>query len=197
MSQNDAGDAPTTVPHRVWRRGWRTAVVASVLSLVGSLVWSGTSRNGTNAEPGPSLGYVSLEPRQAPGFRVHRIGGGTVDIADPLRSGTPVVLNMWASWCVPCREEMPAIERAARLHPDVRFIGIAVQDIEAAAESFAMETGVTFDLGIDDGSVIGAYPTLGLPTTWFIDGDGVIFGQRFGEMDDAELTDRVEKMLGG
>jgi hypothetical protein len=90
---------------------------------------------------------------------------------------------------------MPAIGRAALRYPDVEFIGVAVQDTELASRSFAAEIGVSFGLGIDDGSVMAAYSTPGLPTTWFIDRDGLVVGQRFGEISEAELVDRVEMLL--
>ena len=196
MSRTDVGSPPLRTRRSVGGGGWRyPLVVSAILSLVGPLVWFGGYVGGLGAESTPVPGYVSRQPQRAPGFRVQRLGGGTLTLSD--QAGTPIVLNLWASWCIPCREEMPAIERTALRHPDVRFIGVAVQDIESASEAFATETGVSFDLGIDDGSVIDAYPTVGLPTTWFIDRNGMIVGQRFGEMTEAELTDRVEKLLGG
>ena len=193
----DAGIPSMPMRRTDGRGGWRYTLVAAVtLSLVGLLVWLGAFRGGSSSEPTPTLGYVALESHEASDFQVRRIGGGSLSISEPLGAGTPIVLNLWASWCVPCREEMPAIERAAVQNPDVRIIGVAVQDIESAAESFATEVGVSFELGIDDGSVIDAYPTRGLPTTWFIDRSGMIVGQRFGEMSEAELTDRVTELLG-
>lgn len=183
---------------RLGRGGGRRLLVAFVtVSLVVVLAWAGASRGGPDDGNTPNLKYVSLQPRPAPEFQVSRIGGGNLGISEALHTGTPIVLNLWASWCLPCREEMPAIGRAALRYPDVEFIGVAVQDTELASRSFAAEIGVSFDLGIDDGSVIGAYSTPGLPTTWFIDRDGMVVGRRFGEISEAELADRVEKLLSG
>ncbi len=112
-----------------------------------------------------------------------------------VQDGRPIVLNLWASWCIPCRQEMPALETTSHDHRDVAFIGIAVQDTLAASELFASDLGVTFDLGLDDGTVATAYPTPGLPTTYFIDRDGMIVGQRFGEMTTAELTSHISQLV--
>lgn len=131
----------------------------------------------------------------APDFTVELFDGEVFTLSTHLaQSGTPVVLNFWASWCVPCRVEMPAIDAVADSRPDILFLGIAVQDSETAARDFADEVGVTYPLGSDtDGSILEDYPILGLPATWFITSDGMIAEQWFGQLDETTLEDLIDQ----
>ena len=133
----------------------------------------------------------------APDFTLGLFDGTRFVLSDHLATdGRPVVMNFWASWCVPCREEMPAFDAVARRHPEVLFIGVAVQDIEAAARQFAEEVAASYPLGLDEARVIvGRYPTLGLPTTWFITSDGIIATQRVGQLDEDSLESLIEERL--
>lgn len=131
----------------------------------------------------------------APDFTVELFDGGVFSLNSHLaESGTPVVLNFWASWCVPCRVEMPAIDAVADSRPDILFLGIAVQDSETAARDFADEVGVGYPLGYDtDGTILEDYPILGLPATWFITSDGMIAEQWFGQLDETTLEDLIDQ----
>ena len=112
--------------------------------------------------------------------------------------GTPVVLNLWASWCTPCRAEMPAIDAAAARHPGVKFVGVAVQDDNQAAEDFARELGVTYTIGLDERDEVNAlYPTFGLPVTYVISAEGVILQPIFGELEEAQLDAVIATWFGG
>ena len=89
--------------------------------------------------------------------------------------GSVVVLNFWASWCPPCRWEMPAFESIWREYRDrgVVFVGVAVSDQRSDAQAFADKVGVTYPLGLDDsGDITRAYKVLKLPTTILIDREG-------------------------
>lgn len=102
-----------------------------------------------------------------------------------------VVVNFWASWCVPCRREMPAIDRFARDHPEITVIGIAVDDSEEAARAFAAEVGAGYLLAIDDEDLtLRGYPRLGLPTT-FVIVDGRLAARSDGELTYQELVNLV------
>ena len=97
--------------------------------------------------------------------------------------GRPLVLNLWASWCAPCRIEIPEFSRVAEQNPQVAFLGVAVEDAPGPAETFAAEVGASYPLGIDDnGSVTDNYPFMGLPVTYLIGADGRITRQVNGQI---------------
>lgn len=98
-------------------------------------------------------------------------GGSLEDFA-----GTPTVINFWASWCPPCIIEMPAFEAVHReLRPHVAFLGLNVGDEPGAARRLAEQTGVSYPLGEDpDSAIFQAFGGIGMPTTAFVDGDGMI-----------------------
>ncbi len=111
----------------------------------------------------------------APQFRLPSFEGRTVALSD-LR-GKYVVVNFWASWCVPCRDEAPLLQRASRLYRDRNLvvIGVNVMDQEANARRFLAATGTTFQNVRDrDSQVLRAYGVTGLPETFFIDPAGRI-----------------------
>ena len=109
----------------------------------------------------------------APDFAVALIGGGIFDLSEHLEpDGPPLVLNLWASWCLPCREEIPEIDAFATEHPEVIVLGVAVQDTQKAAVDFATELSPGYPLGIADPAFEAAYPRIGLPTTYIIGADG-------------------------
>lgn len=114
-------------------------------------------------------------------------GDGTIAVGVP--GPRPTVVNMWASWCGPCKEEMPAVQRFAQSHPDVRVIGIAVNDQQSDARAFAKEVGVSFPLGFDaDDRVADAYAVSGLPTTVVLDTQGRLAATWPGPVTGADLT---------
>jgi peroxiredoxin len=109
----------------------------------------------------------------APPFELALFNGETLTLAD--LEGKVVVLNFWASWCPPCRFEMPDFETAWNefRDRDVVFVGVAVSDFEEDARSFARETGITYPIGFDgEGETAVAYGIKTLPTTVFIDREG-------------------------
>lgn len=153
------------------------------------------------AEPTPS----SLEPANAveigspaPAFTVRRLDEGTFSLATHLaEDGRPVVLNFWASWCTPCRAEMPALDDAAAANPDVLFLGVATSDTEAAARRFADDVAVGYPLAIDTtGVVANDYGAFGLPTTYAISADGTITRIALGEVDEDDIADLVTAARG-
>jgi len=97
--------------------------------------------------------------------------------------GNPVVVNFWATWCGPCREEMPNLESSWRQYKDkgVVFLGINVLDEESGAISFIKENHVTFtNLYDPDGKLANSFNINSLPVTLFVDANGVIIKKKFG-----------------
>lgn len=109
----------------------------------------------------------------APRFTVDLIGGGRFDLSQHLEDdGRPLVLNLWASWCLPCRAEIPEIDAFASGHPEVRVLGVAVEDTEAGAIEFAEELAPGYPLALGNPDFEASYPRIGLPVTYVIGADG-------------------------
>ena len=106
-------------------------------------------------------------------FELVMFDGSTFRLSD--HRGEVVVLNFWASWCGPCRWEMPDFENMRQEYEGqgVVFVGIAMSDTEEAAREFAGKTGVSYLLGLDGaGDIVKDYRVFSLPTTYLIDKDG-------------------------
>ena len=177
-----------------WRQ--RAAYVLPALVLIGLLAWG-------------FLAPGSPPQERAPEFELRLLGGGTLS-SDDLE-GEPVVLNFWASWCIPCREEMPAFERMWDRYRDqgIRIVGVNLQDSAAGAQGFVDEVGVSYPIALDsDGSLASDLGVRGLPQTFFIDedfrfekisagdavegkGDRVVFGA----IAEATLEEKIRELL--
>jgi len=137
---------------------------------------------------------VKKEP--APDFTLELFNGELFHLN--THKGKPVVINFWASWCIPCREEMPALEKAYKEYKKkgVVFIGISVQDTETKAREFVEEFQVTFPTGIDMTGVIrDNYRVYGLPTTFFIDKEGKIDYLHVGGVTEELIKYELDKLL--
>ena len=150
----------------------------------------------------PGLDAVDTGPtdaESAPDFTVATYEGDTFSLSAHLADdGRPVFLNLWASWCFPCREEMPTIDAADARHPGVKFIGVAVQDSRAEAEAFAAEIQVAYTLGFDDDNVVDdGYRPLGLPASYIISENGLILERIFGLVTDELLDQKLSLWFGG
>lgn len=141
---------------------------------------------------------LSGNPDAAPDFAIDIIGGSDFRLSEHLaQDGRPVVLNLWASWCNPCRAEMPAFDQAAKVHTDVYFLGVAVEDDPDAARAFADEIMVDYDLAIDEAERVGdRYPSPGLPATFLISSDGTLSRTIYGQVDEAEIDQLLEETFG-
>ncbi len=186
---------PIAFSHR-----WRGAVV--FLVAVAALIAAGCaeSKPKTMLElANEAGGGAPAAVEAAPDFSVVTFAGATFTLSDHLATdGRPVFLNLWASWCGPCRVEMPEIDRAAGRNPQVAFIGVAVQDDEDSARRFADEIGVSYALGFDEsGEVVKAYAPIGLPATYFISSDGILVERIFGPLTGAQIEEKLEAHFGG
>ena len=93
------------------------------------------------------------------------------------------MVNLWASWCTPCRREIPEFSQVAEANPGVAFVGVAVEDGRGPAEAFASEVGAFYPLGIDEHlTVKNGYPFVGLPVTYLIDSEGIVARQIQGQL---------------
>lgn len=154
----------------------------------------GAAAAGTGAQPISTL--TGGDPLPDASFPTLADSGTTVSISD--FEGTPTIINFWATWCAFCVDEMPDLERAHRALGDaVDFVGIDRQDDRAKALALAEETGVTYQLLYDhDGDYFTQVKARGMPTTLFVDADGVIQHRHAGPITAEQLLELVEEKLG-
>jgi cytochrome c biogenesis protein CcmG/thiol:disulfide interchange protein DsbE len=124
------------------------------------------------------------------------LGGGTASFAD--YRGKPLVVNFFASWCVPCRKEMPDIERVHRdLGDQVQVLGLALRDSERDATSVVDETGVTYDIARDpSGKLFSAFGGLNMPSTFLVSADGLVVEARPGALSEEDLRGLIADTFG-
>ena len=143
--------------------------------------------------PAPQQGFL------APDFELTTTRGETIKLSD-LR-GQAVLVNLWATWCPPCRAEMPAIEQVYNDYKDEDFVVLAInityQDTFANIAPFIDEYGLTFPILLDEtGEVGAAYQLRSFPSSFFIDREGIISEVVIGgPMAEALLRTRVEEIL--
>lgn len=120
-------------------------------------------------------------------------GDSHVRLADSR--GKPTVVNFFASWCTPCRKEMPALQQVSdRLSGKVAFMGVDHQDNRDSAAELLKDTGVKYPTGYDpDGKVAKAYGLFGMPTTLFVSADGRVLETHTGELSRSALEDAISK----
>lgn len=177
-------------------RRW-TLFSLAVLSL--GVLWIFASRVPIAATTGGAPPPSPREGFSAPDFTLETLDGGQMTLSD-LR-GQVVLVNFWASWCPPCRAEMPAIERVYRSYKDLGLEVLAVnttnQDDVASAAAFVQELGLSFPIPLDHtGAVSASYNLRGLPSSYFIDEQGVIRSVVVGgPMSEALVQSKVEELL--
>ena len=181
---------------RRWPLGALTLVVIAFVAVGMIFLGGGDDPTGPTI---PQLGsFPTATGEVAPDFTIELLDGTTFRLSNHLATdGRPVLLNLWASWCTPCREEMPALDAAATTHPDVYFLGVAVEDDPTAAADFAAEIAVSYPLAIDEAERVGSrYLSPGLPATFFISSDGRIVKTVFGAVDEAEVDAFIAEAFG-
>lgn len=128
-------------------------------------------------------------------FGLTKFDGQTTRLSD-LR-GKPVVVNFWASWCVPCREEQASLEQAWQEYgDDVWFVGLDYLDQEPNARGYLSEFAVSYPNGPDKGSrAYSTYHVQGVPETFFIDAEGNLQGFFVGPIPAPELDRRIQELM--
>jgi len=147
--------------------------------------------------PAPAPVTTADIGQAAPSLRLPLVGGGEMDLAS--YQGRPVLLNFWATWCDPCRAEMPVFERAQQQYRDQGLVvlGVDLQERDPEIVAFLTEIGVTFPTLVDrTGEVTRQWRATGLPTTFLIDRQGIIRDVRVGAFTDGMLEERLTKVLG-
>jgi peroxiredoxin len=143
--------------------------------------------------PGQALSASPVLGTLAPDFELVNLSGDLVRLSD--YKGTPVLINFWATWCGPCKLEMPSIqERYKTLAPRFEVLAVNFDEPVERVEGFVDEVGVSFPVLLDPGAKIQElYRVRGYPTTYLVDANGYIQVHHVGFMSEAQLDRYLEQ----
>jgi thiol-disulfide isomerase/thioredoxin len=151
----------------------------------------------TDLSPCPAQRDTPAVPSDLPALAFDCFSGGSLDLA--RAPGVPTVLNLWASWCPPCREELPVVQQLAAAAGDrLRVLGLVSKDGVGPATSFAADAGATFPSAYDaDGALMDDLGLRALPYTYFLAADGSVAYVQVGPVDSlAQFEQLVAEHLG-
>lgn len=172
------------------RQAWlKTLIIAAILGII----WLAVSQESAVQDPS------TLATRPQPGFRAPDFTLTTLDGNEITLSelkGRPVIINFWATWCGPCRQETPHFQTFyERFQDDVVMLGINQRENLDQVNGFVNEFGMTYPVLLDtDGTVYDRYQVFGLPTTWFVNPDGVLVSVAPGGITEAFLEDQLQEI---
>lgn len=181
---------------RTFPRLWRSAPF--VLLLIATLI--GCSQPASNAPlPTSDVPTITplptLAPRPAPDLTLTMLDGTETTLA--AWKGQAVILNFWATWCFPCRAEMPLLAEIDARYDNVVVVGVNYLENQESAAGFVREFDIPFPIVVDDkGWLSGELEIKGLPTTIYINADGQIVGGKIGPVTEEELEGVIPGLAG-
>ncbi len=168
------------------------AAVGIVAALLGLLIWQVARDKG-----GAAAQITRGEMPDAPKLVLERLDGkGTIDLAS--YKGRAVVINFWASWCIPCKREAPELERGWQRWKEkgVMFLGVDIQDFKADARRFVARYGITYPNVFDGrGSTWARFGLTGVPETFFVGRNGKLVSRVPQPISREQLDDNIELAL--
>ncbi len=185
---------PASLLERIVRSRRRRVVLIVVIGFVLALVVAGLVA-GESSQSGSTLTIRSSGVARQ--FRLPSLRDTSTEISLSDFRGRPVVINFWASWCVPCRKEMPALQAAYRkMKGRIAFVGIDHQDTRDDGLTFVRQTGVHYPIAFDsDGTTARAYGLFGVPTTVFIDAKGREVERYLGQISETRLAQTIDRLF--
>ena len=169
------------------------AGVVLIAALMGLLAWGLLNREAVTGRSG-----VTRVDKPAPPISMELLDGQRLEV--PMGPGVPMLVNFWASWCPPCRDEAALLERAWRTYrgDGVLFVGVDIQDSEAEARSYVRQYDITYPNGLDtDGKITIDYGVIGLPVTFFVDSSGIVRRRWVGAIDATTLDAWLNELIRG
>ncbi len=174
---------------------YRFTLVGVALSVLLTACGGGSSTGSRSYVAGNgTVTFIKAADRQpAPTIEGATLEGGTFRLA----AHRVAVINVWASWCAPCRAEAPALASLSKTYPEVSFVGVLTRDSTATANAFVKRFGIPYPTLIDDSILMGFHNSLvanAIPSTVVIDKNGKVAARISGEITVASLTDLINRV---
>ena len=181
------------------RRGWiLLATGVPIAAFLGILVWASLQTGGQAGALGVNtqFGVAEIDAEPAQDFSLSLHDGGAIALSD-LR-GKVVLVDFWASWCAPCRQEAPVLEQTYKEYADadVEFVGVNIWDLPDNAATYVEDFDISYPNGVDaDGVIAIDYGVKGIPEKFFIDRDGVVRQKFVGPIRADKLRETLDQLL--
>jgi cytochrome c biogenesis protein CcmG/thiol:disulfide interchange protein DsbE len=159
------------------QRVGQVVALAAVAALLGLLIW----KVAVGEDEGAAGKLASGESVAAPDFTLERLDGAGGELTLSELEGKPLVVNFWASWCIPCKDEAPFLQQTYVKFRDQGLVvlGVDAQDFRQDAKRFLSRFGITYPIVYDgQGSTLGKWGVTGFPETFFVDRQGRLVGER-------------------
>jgi peroxiredoxin len=193
MSTEPAGDG--RAPLYILGGGLLIGLVAGLLVFVGLPALPSLGVRSTPGGPTATPAPAAIVGAPAPDFALTNLAGETVKLSD--LQGQVVIVNFWATWCGPCKAEMPLLQAAAeaRQGQGLTVLAVDADDPAGDVQAYVTDLGLTFPVLLDPGtSVTDLYQVRGWPTSYFINRDGYVADMRVGPLTDGLLNDKLNTL---
>ena len=183
MAKSEVVDQPRSTSR--WAPVARVLAVLAFFGVVGGAVWA--LQGGMSSPAGvPRVGM------KAPNFTLESASGQRISLSE--YQGKTVILNFWATWCPPCRSEMPAIDAVAKANPTVVVLAVDLQEGPLPVRAYAQQFGLSFSPLLDtSGQVTALYHVDSLPSSFFIGPDGIVRAVNVGAMNQSTIDENLKR----